>query len=124
MNKDSKSLFFLCLSLVCIWLILDNIYGQKYVNKFLGLMFDFMNGSSTDTTLTDVVADAYDKATTVTDKEGNEKSTVPKTADDWINADGNGLYNQAQNTGKGANDFVTKPSPQYSASDAWNAPVV
>lgn len=40
--KD-KSLFFLTISLVCVWLILDNLFGEKYVNKFLNSMFDFMD---------------------------------------------------------------------------------
>ena len=43
MNND-KSLFFMTLCLICIWLILDNIYGNKYVDNFLSNMFDFYGG--------------------------------------------------------------------------------
>ena len=41
--KMDKSLFFTTISLICIWLILDNIYGKKYINKFLNSLFPFVN---------------------------------------------------------------------------------
>ena len=37
-----KSLFFLILSMCCIWLVVDNAIGKKYVNTFLGTLFPFM----------------------------------------------------------------------------------
>ena len=38
---NDKSLFFMTLSLICVWVILDNIYGKKYLDIFLSNVFDF-----------------------------------------------------------------------------------
>ena len=38
-SKDDRSIFFLTLSLICIWLILDSMYGRKYIDNFLKTMF-------------------------------------------------------------------------------------
>ena len=45
-NMD-KSLFFITLSCVCIWLIVDLAVGKNYLGKFLGTIFPFMNDSGT-----------------------------------------------------------------------------
>lgn len=34
-----RSLFFITLSLICIWLILDNYYGKKRLNTFIISIF-------------------------------------------------------------------------------------
>lgn len=34
-----KSLFFITLALICVWIILDNFYGKKYLNTFLLSIF-------------------------------------------------------------------------------------
>lgn len=39
MNDDGKSLFFLILSLSCVWLILDMFYGKKYLSKLIDGIF-------------------------------------------------------------------------------------
>ena len=44
---NDKSLFFMTLSLICVWVILDNIYGKKYLDIFLSNVFDFYNSSAT-----------------------------------------------------------------------------
>lgn len=41
-----KSLFFLTLSLVCIWLIVDSAVGDDKLGAFLGTVFPFMGGGS------------------------------------------------------------------------------
>lgn len=49
MNKDmDKSLFFMTLSCVCIWIVVDVAMGKNYLGNFLGTIFPFMNGSSSD----------------------------------------------------------------------------
>lgn len=49
MNKDmDKSLFFIMLSCVCIWIVVDVAMGKNYLGNFLGTIFPFMNGSSSD----------------------------------------------------------------------------
>lgn len=40
-SKDDRSIFFLTLSLICIWLILDSMYGKKYIDNFLKTLFPF-----------------------------------------------------------------------------------
>ena len=40
---EDKSLFFLTISLTCIWVVLDNIWGKKYLSNLLDQMF---NGAS------------------------------------------------------------------------------
>ena len=49
---NDKSLFFMTLSLICVWVILDNIYGKKYLDIFLSNVFDFYNTSVTTTSKT------------------------------------------------------------------------
>ena len=44
---NDKSLFFMTLSLICVWVILDNIYGKKYLDIFLSNVFDFYTTSVT-----------------------------------------------------------------------------
>ena len=45
-NKQmDKSLFFLTLSFVCLWLIVDVAVGQNYMGKFLSTIFPFMTSS-------------------------------------------------------------------------------
>lgn len=39
-----KSLFFLILSMCCIWLVVDNAIGNHHVNTFLATLFPFMAG--------------------------------------------------------------------------------
>ena len=45
LGSDGKSLFFLILSFVCIWLILDMFYGNKIIKKLVDSIF-----SDSDTT--------------------------------------------------------------------------
>ena len=42
-----KSLLFLLLSFGCIWLILDEIYGNKFISQFVSAIMP--NGLSTET---------------------------------------------------------------------------
>lgn len=54
-----KSLFFTTMSLICIWLVLDNIYGKKYINKFLNSLFSFvdLDDGTTKNKTDDVIQD-------------------------------------------------------------------
>lgn len=49
MQKDTmdKSLFFITLSCVCVWLIVDMAIGKNYLGKFLSTIFPFMDDSAT-----------------------------------------------------------------------------
>ena len=54
MGKEGmdKSLFFLTLSAVCVWLVVDVALGKNYLGHFLSTLFPFMNDSGTVTTMT------------------------------------------------------------------------
>ena len=52
---ENKSIFFLTLSFICIWLILDNIYGKKYIDRFLTAVFPFYKGDVTGADNTNVI---------------------------------------------------------------------
>ena len=51
-NHVDKSLFFLILSMGCIWLILDQALGAKRLQAFLYTVFPFMSTGGTDYTMT------------------------------------------------------------------------
>lgn len=34
-----KTIFFITLALVCVWLILDNFYGNKRIDNFVASLF-------------------------------------------------------------------------------------
>lgn len=67
---NDKSLFFMTLSLLGIWIILDIIYGKKYLWAFLHNLFPFVE---------------YD-GSTASDSSGSdeEKEGVEKFADDDV----------------------------------------
>ena len=44
-NMD-KSLFFITLSFLCVWLIVDMAIGKNYLGNFLGIIFPFMASES------------------------------------------------------------------------------
>ena len=50
-NMD-KSLFFMTLSLVCIWLLVDMAIGKNYLTNFLAILFPFMESSGRDVSMT------------------------------------------------------------------------
>ena len=46
--KDSmdKSLFFLTVALICVWLIVDMAVGKNYLGNFLTIIFPFMDSDT------------------------------------------------------------------------------
>ena len=49
LGSDGKSLFFLILSFVCIWLILDMFYGNKIIKQLVDSIFGESDSSTTTT---------------------------------------------------------------------------
>ena len=47
LGSDGKSLFFLILSFVCIWLILDMFYGNKIIKQLVDSIFGESDSSTT-----------------------------------------------------------------------------
>ena len=50
LGSDGKSLFFLILSFVCIWLILDMFYGNKIIKQLVDSIFGETDASTLTTT--------------------------------------------------------------------------
>ena len=50
LGSDGKSLFFLILSFVCIWLILDMFYGNKIIKQLVDSIFGESDSSTPTTT--------------------------------------------------------------------------
>ena len=48
MNKGDNSIFFLTISLICVWLVVDYVIGKKYIGKFLS-MLPFLGGDDSET---------------------------------------------------------------------------
>ena len=50
--KDSgdRSLFFITLSFICIWLVVDMAIGKNYLGNFLSIMFPFMDSTARNMT--------------------------------------------------------------------------
>ena len=51
-NMD-KSLFFITLSMICVWLIVDMAVGKNYLGNFLTIIFPFMDNSGRDLIMTE-----------------------------------------------------------------------
>ena len=51
-GEMDKSLFFLLMSFVCIWLVLDVAVGNDRLGNFLETMFPFMKGTSNSSGMT------------------------------------------------------------------------
>lgn len=50
-NMD-RSLFFMTLSLICVWLLVDMAIGKNYLTNFLTILFPFMESSGRDVSMT------------------------------------------------------------------------
>lgn len=71
-NHMDKSLFFLTISFVCVWLVVDVAIGKNRLGAFLSAIFPFMGGADTRATTTQV-----EEVNTTTDKDN--KYSVPGT---------------------------------------------
>lgn len=56
-NKSNNSIFFLTLSFICIWIVLDNILGKRYLDSFLSSVFPFYNASTVKKTTIENVSE-------------------------------------------------------------------
>ena len=41
MDSDSSALFFITIAFICIWIVMDSIFGRKYMHIFLANVFPF-----------------------------------------------------------------------------------
>lgn len=82
-NHMDKSLFFLTISFVCIWLVVDVAVGKNRLGAFLSTIFPFMGGETiSPEQIAEDTANAEKKTENAPDSaaiSGNKKYSVPGT---------------------------------------------
>ena len=107
LGSDGKSLFFLILSFVCIWLILDMFYGNKIIKQLVDSIFG-ESDSSTPTTTDSSSSDAVEKNNSTVAGATNNKSFPYQTGNEQRE---NNLNTQSKNnsTGSAGNSSASFP---------------
>lgn len=107
LGSDGKSLFFLILSFVCIWLILDMFYGNKIIKQLVDSIFG-ESDSSTPTTTDSSTSEAVEKNNSTVAGATNNKSFPYQTGNEQRE---NHINTQSQNntTGSAGNSSASFP---------------
>ena len=107
LGSDGKSLFFLILSFVCIWLILDMFYGNKIIKQLVDSIFGESN-SSTPTTTDSSTSEAVEKNNSTVAGATNNKSFPYQTGNEQRE---NNINTQSKNntTGSAGNSSASFP---------------
>ena len=107
LGSDGKSLFFLILSFVCIWLILDMFYGNKIIKQLVDSIFG-ESDSSTPTTTDSSSSDAVEKNNSTVAGATNNKSFPYQTGNEQRE---NNINTQSKNnaTGSAGNSSASFP---------------
>lgn len=107
LGSDGKSLFFLILSFVCIWLILDMFYGNKIIKQLVDSIFG-ESDSSTPTTKDSSTSEAVEKNNSTVAGATNNKSFPYQTGNEQRE---NNINTQSQNniTGSAGNSSASFP---------------
>ena len=107
LGSDGKSLFFLILSFVCIWLILDMFYGNKIIKQLVDSIFGESN-SSTSTTADSSTSEAVEKNNSTVAGATNNKSFPYQTGNEQRE---NNINSQSKNntTGSAGNSSASFP---------------
>ena len=107
LGSDGKSLFFLILSFVCIWLILDMFYGNKIIKQLVDSIFGESN-SSTPTTTDSSTSEAVEKNNSTVAGATNNKSFPYQTGNEQRE---NNINSQSKNntTGSAGNSSASFP---------------
>ena len=107
LGSDGKSLFFLILSFVCIWLILDMFYGNKIIKQLVDSIFG-ESDSSTPTTTDSSTSEAVEKNNSTVAGATNNKSFPYQTGNEQRE---NNINTQSKNnkTGSTGNSSASFP---------------
>lgn len=107
LGSDGKSLFFLILSFVCIWLILDMFYGNKIIKQLVDSIFG-ESDSSTPTTKDSSTSEAVEKNNSTVAGATNNKSFPYQTGNEQRE---NNINTQGKNntTGSAGNSSASFP---------------
>ena len=118
LGSDGKSLFFLILSFVCIWLILDMFYGNKIIKQLVDSIFSGSDTSQVKTDVTDATkatssnskasSSSIDKANSTVSGATSNKSFPYQTGDEQRE---DAIKEQSKNnaTGSGGNFSASFP---------------
>ena len=107
LGSDGKSLFFLILSFVCIWLILDMFYGNKIIKQLVDSIFG-ESDSSTPTTTDSSTSGAVEKNNSTVAGATKNKSFPYQTGNEQRE---NNINTQSKNntTGSAGNSSASFP---------------
>lgn len=107
LGSDGKSLFFLILSFVCIWLILDMFYGNKIIKQLVDSIFG-ESDSSTPTTTDSSSSSAVEKNNSTVAGATNNKSFPYQTGNEQRENNIN-TQNKNNTTGSAGNSSASFP---------------
>ena len=107
LGSDGKSLFFLILSFVCIWLILDMFYGNKIIKQLVDSIFG-ESDSITPTTTDSSTSEAVEKNNSTVAGATNNKSFPYQTGNEQRKSN---INTQSKNntTGSAGNSSASFP---------------
>ena len=108
LGSDGKSLFFLILSFVCIWLILDMFYGNKIIKQLVDSIFGETDVNQKQTTVDSSSATAVEKNNSTVAGATNNKSFPYQTGNEQRE---NNINTQSKNntTGSAGNSSASFP---------------
>ena len=99
LGSDGKSLFFLILSFVCIWLILDMFYGNKIIKQLVDSIFGETDVNQKQTAVDSSSSEAVEKNNSTVAGATNNKSFPYQTGNEQRE---NNLNTQSKNNGAGS----------------------
>ena len=108
LGSDGKSLFFLILSFVCIWLILDMFYGNKIIKQLVDSIFGETDVNQKQTTVDSSSSDAVEKNNSTVAGATNNKSFPYQTGNEQRESN---INSQSKNntTGSAGNSSASFP---------------
>ena len=108
LGSDGKSLFFLILSFVCIWLILDMFYGNKIIKQLVDSIFGDSDVNQKQTTGDSSTSEAVEKNNSTVAGATNNKSFPYQTGDEQRESN---INTQSKNntTGSAGNSSASFP---------------
>ena len=108
LGSDGKSLFFLILSFVCIWLILDMFYGNKIIKQLVDSIFGETDVNQKQTTVDSSTSEAVEKNNSTVAGATNNKSFPYQTGDEQTESAINSQSNN-NSTGSAGNSSARFP---------------
>ena len=108
LGSDGKSLFFLILSFVCIWLILDMFYGNKIIKQLVDSIFGETNDTQSQVTFDSSSSDVVQNNNSTLAGATNNKSFPYQTGDEERESN---INTQSKNnaTGSAGNSSASFP---------------